>query len=252
MALYGKKLHIRKNGVVTDINLWTEIAEAGTPALHIRDGVNLVHAQLGAVTDGLASDLRVRKDNVVYAVLKNRYVMMNIIQSPNQTIIVTVNGVEHTSIIGIPYGSSFSVRVVAAAGFNPRAPSMASRVATSDFTISATPATQAGPATGTIRGHGVLNLTIPSGATVILISCERDSYYVGVTSGVPYQIKDYDLLADNGTVGTNTYIFNKNTNGELFLADILPEGDITDEVPNWFDVHWSAAINAHGPTNGSV
>ena len=39
MALYGKKLHIRKNGVVTDINLWTESGEAGTPALHIRDGV---------------------------------------------------------------------------------------------------------------------------------------------------------------------------------------------------------------------
>lgn len=252
MALYGKKLHIRKNGVVTDINLWTESGEAGTPALHIRDGVNLVHARLGEVTDGLASDLRVRKDGVVYAVLKNRWVTINIMQSANQTIIVTVNGVEHTSSIGIPYGSSFSVRVVAAAGFNPGSPSVLSGVATSDVTITASPATQS-LAPGSVNGNGEYILMIPAGVTVIKFDCTpKDSvFYVGVKPNSTYRFC-YEHPMNEVSEGLLIMVTRMPFGPSLVLREEDCEGDVTGSSPYDFILSWGSEINAHGPTNGSV
>lgn len=251
MALYGKKLHIRKNGVVTDINLWTESWEAGTPALHIRDGVNLVHAQLGAVTGGMASDLRVRKDNVVYAVMKNYHVLMEIIETPNQTIIVTVNGVEHTSSIGIPYGSSFSVRVVADAGFNPGSPSVLSGVATGDITISATPATQS-LAPGSVGcNNGVFEMEIPAGVTVMKFDCfDSGCYWIGVTAEKVYKFvcKLYARYEDHAVFIAVT---NRSSGGSLVLVDDRPDQFETWEPLN-FKLSWGPEINAHGPTDGSL
>lgn len=251
MALYGKKLHIRKNGVVTDINLWTESWEAGTPALHIRDGVNLVHARLGAVTDGLASDLRVRKDNVVYAVLKNRWVMINIMQSANQTITVNVNGTPHTESFATPYGTAFTAAVVAATGFNPGSLSMVSGVATGDITISATPATASAPS-GSVRGDGYYDLTVPAGVSVIKFDCSLGGdgcYWVGVAAGKNYRFcyEEYFYYENHGPL----IVVICNGVGWLTLVDDKhPEASEWDSRP--FTLSWGPEINAHGPTDGSL
>ena len=71
MALHSKKLHVRKAGVVTDINLYTTLSEAGNSALAIRDEGTTAYAKLGTATDALASPLRVRKNGETYAVLKS-------------------------------------------------------------------------------------------------------------------------------------------------------------------------------------
>lgn len=71
MALHSKKLHVRKAGVVTDIDLYTTMGETGNSALTIRDGGTTAYAKLGAATDALASPLRVRKNGETFAVLKS-------------------------------------------------------------------------------------------------------------------------------------------------------------------------------------
>ncbi|WP_371363621.1 hypothetical protein SRRS_45010 [Sporomusa rhizae] len=70
MALYSKKLHIRKAGVVADIYLYTTTTEVGSPCLTLKDGTTSVYAKLGITTDGNASSLKVRKNGTTYAVLK--------------------------------------------------------------------------------------------------------------------------------------------------------------------------------------
>lgn len=251
MALYGKKLHIRKNGVVTDINLWTESWEAGTPALHIRDGVNLVHARLGAVTDGLASDLRVRKDNVVYAVLKNRWVMINIMQSANQTITVNINGTPHMESFATPYGTAFTAWVTAAAGFSPGAISAASGVANGDVTISATPAVQS-LAPGSVGcNNGFFEMEIPAGVTVMKFDCfDSGCYWIGVTAEKVYKFvcKFYARYEDHGAFIAVT---NRSSGGSLVLVDDRPDQFETWDPLN-FKLSWGPEINAHGPTDGSL
>ncbi len=69
VALYSKQLHIRKAGVVSDINLYTTLNETGNSALAIKDGETTVYAKLGATTDALTSPLRVRKNGETRAVL---------------------------------------------------------------------------------------------------------------------------------------------------------------------------------------
>ena len=71
MALYNKQLHVRKDGVVTNINLYTSVSEAGNSALAVKDGSATVYAKLGVPTDSLASPLRVRKNGETYAVLSS-------------------------------------------------------------------------------------------------------------------------------------------------------------------------------------
>ena len=251
MALYGKKLHIRKNGVVTDINLWTESGEAGTPALHIRDGVNLVHARLGEVTDGLASDLRVRKDNVVYAVLKNRWVTINIVQSANQTITVNVDGAPHTESFAVPYGTAYTATITAAAGFAPGALSSSGGTAEGDVTISATAAVTTVP-TGSVNGNGEYAFTIPSGVTVVRFFVDNDftfDFYVGVTSGVNYIFFAEWCDTEQGP-GWDIHV--RKGPGEVLGLYNTVDGNIisSNELP--FVIFYSPEINAHGPTNGSI
>lgn len=249
MALYEKKLHIRKNGVVTDINLWTESGEAGTPALRIRDGVNLVHARLGEVTDGLASDLRVRKDNVVYAVLKNRWVTINIVQSANQTITVTAGEKTYTESFSVPYGTAYTATVTAVAGFTPGALSSSGGTAEGDVTISATAAVTTVP-TGSVNGDGVLNFTIPSGVSVVRFLGLGRIFFVGVRPGETYLFYCCEQRADNGTGGDNMYIANAAGN-VLELVASPAEGDYSEtSLP--FTISYGPEINAHGPTDGSI
>lgn len=259
MALYKKKLHIRKDGVVTDINLWTEKNEVGSPALAIRHDDKVVYAKLGAVDDALASALRVRKDGIVYAALKNRWVMINIVQSANQTITVTAGEKTYTESFSVPYGTLYTVTITAAAGFAPGALSSSGGTAEGDVTISATPAS-ASLTSGSISGTGTLNFTVPGGATVIKLVLQgnysSDEYFVGIKansvmvnslavdwwnspSGEPDDPDRQDLTTMSATVVSGG-TWNNNAVGWTF------------EYNSSITVYWGPEINAHGPTDGSV
>lgn len=71
MALYNKKLHVRKAGVVTDINLYTTPEEVGNPSLKLKDNNNIIYAKLGNINDSNATEVRIRENNSIYAVLKS-------------------------------------------------------------------------------------------------------------------------------------------------------------------------------------
>ena len=73
MSEYSKKLHIRKDGTVDDIVLYTDTSEFSGGALALRDGSNIIYAALGSTTDSEASRLRVRKNGTAYAVLKTSF-----------------------------------------------------------------------------------------------------------------------------------------------------------------------------------
>ena len=249
MALYGKKLHIRKDGVVTDINLWTEKSEVGAPTLAIRHAGVVVYAKLGEVTDTQASALRVRKDGIVYAALKNRWVTINIVQSANQTITVTAGEKTYTESFSVLYGTAYTATITAAAGFAPGALSSSGGTAEGDVTISATAAVTTVP-TGRVNGDGVLNFTIPSGVSVVRFLEAGHIFFVGVRPGETYLFYCCDQYADNGTGGFNMYIANAAGN-VLELVASPAEGDYSEtSLP--FTISYSPEINAHGPTNGSI
>lgn len=249
MALYGKKLHIRKDNVVTDINLWTEKSEVGTPALAIRHDGKVVYAKLGNVDDTLASALRVRKDGIVYAALKNRWVVINIVQSANQTITVTAGEKTYTESFSVLYGTAYTATITAAAGFAPGALSSSGGTAEGDVTISATAAVTTVP-TGSVNGDGVLNFTIPSGVSVVRFLGFGHIFFVGVRPGETYLFYCCEQRADNGTGGDNMYI--ANAAGDVLALVASPaEGDYSEtSLP--FTISYSPEINAHGPTNGSI
>lgn len=70
MAEYSKKLHIRKDGTVQDISLYTDVADISTnDKLTIVDENTKVYAAIAETTKQGVSSLRVRKNNTVYAVL---------------------------------------------------------------------------------------------------------------------------------------------------------------------------------------
>ena len=67
---------------------------------------------------------------------------INIIQSDHQTIYVNDGVQDHTSSFQIPYGTSYTARIVADQGWTAGTLSSSSGIATQDITISATAATQ--------------------------------------------------------------------------------------------------------------
>lgn len=69
MSLYSKKLHYRKNGATTDINLYTASSDVSSPALCLRDGSTILYAKLASS----GTDLCVRKNGTVYHV--QNYIM---------------------------------------------------------------------------------------------------------------------------------------------------------------------------------
>lgn len=249
MALYGKKLHIRKDGVVTDINLWTEKSEVGSPTLAIRHDSAVVYAKLGKVTDTQASALWVRKDGIVYAALKNRWVMINIVQSANQTITVTVGEKTYTESFSVPYGVVYTATITAAAGFAPGALSSSGGTAEGDVTISATAAVTTEP-TGSVNGFGALIFDIPSGVTVVNLNCVYYKFWVGVTPGVQYYFNCTLVRKDQDT---DYRIFIRNNSSYQYLHLKTPGiPEIAEETGVEFTVSYSPEINAHGPTNGSI
>ena len=80
MGEYSKKLHIRKNGVVEDITLYTEPPKATSThnryingALPIRDGDTVVYA---ALSRSFGTSLKIRKNGEVFYVLQAKKVIL--------------------------------------------------------------------------------------------------------------------------------------------------------------------------------
>ena len=72
MGEYSKKLHIRKNGTIEDITLYTN-SDISDNTIKVRDGGTICYAPIGAADNSNASSLRVRKSGTIYAVLKESY-----------------------------------------------------------------------------------------------------------------------------------------------------------------------------------
>lgn len=73
MGEYSKKLHIRKNGTIEDITLYTN-SDVSNNTIKVRDGSTICYAPIGAADNSNASSLRVRKSSgAIYAVLKESY-----------------------------------------------------------------------------------------------------------------------------------------------------------------------------------
>lgn len=71
MSEYSKKLHYRKNGAVTDISLYTNIGEAGSNHIMLRDGSVNLYAGLTTQGNPYATDLTIRKNGSIYRVAKS-------------------------------------------------------------------------------------------------------------------------------------------------------------------------------------
>lgn len=72
MGEYSKKLHIRKNGTIEDITLYTN-SDISDNTIKVRDGGTILYAPIGAADDSNASSLRVRKSGTTYSVLKSGF-----------------------------------------------------------------------------------------------------------------------------------------------------------------------------------
>ena len=77
MAVYSKKLHIKKGTSQQDIDLYTTTGEVGNNRLCLKDGSATVYAKLVSTSDSRASSLRVIKNNVTYAVAKTGVIAKN-------------------------------------------------------------------------------------------------------------------------------------------------------------------------------
>lgn len=95
MSEYSKKLHIRKSDSVQDISLYTATSDiVSGQYIRLRDGSTLLYAALGSTTDSLASSLRIRKGDTVYAVLKSGYPTGSVTykcNSPKEAASYTIN-----------------------------------------------------------------------------------------------------------------------------------------------------------------
>jgi len=70
MPPISQKLHYKKAGVITDIELYDTTGDVGADYLGVTVNGAPAYAKLGSVGDPNASDLRVRKNGSTYAVLK--------------------------------------------------------------------------------------------------------------------------------------------------------------------------------------
>lgn len=82
MGEYSKKLHIRKNGTIEDITLYTN-SDISDNTIKVRDGGTICYAPIGAADNSNASSLRVRKSGTIYAVLKESYPTGSVTYSTN-------------------------------------------------------------------------------------------------------------------------------------------------------------------------
>lgn len=97
MGEYSKKLHIRKNGTIEDITLYTN-SNVSNNTIKVRDGSTICYVPIGATDDSNASSLRVRKNGTTYAVMKSGYPTGSRQWSSSENSLITTN-------INLPQGT---------------------------------------------------------------------------------------------------------------------------------------------------
>lgn len=252
MGTLTKKLHILKTGGTEETcNIYTTAEEVGgSPYLALEVDGAKGYVKLGSTTDANATHLRVEKDGVIYAALKEAvtYVNVTITQSDNQTIHVYTpqksGGTDHTSSFTIPKGTSYEAEVIPADGYTAGTLNVSTGgVINSDMTFSASSATSSVP-TGskvvTVDYGDIAEITIPDGVRVVEVS----GNYIGVTPNKKYEL-----------TGWIPFIHHTGDEGEPFLrnaySDVYWDGTSPKDYPDTksvsYTVYWSSAINAHKP-----
>lgn len=252
MGTLTKKLHILKTGGTEETcNIYTTAEEVGgSPYLALEVDGAKGYVKLGSTTDANATHLRVEKDGVIYAALKEAvtYVNVTITQSDNQTIHVYTpqksGGTDHTSAFTIPKGTSYEAEVIPADGYTAGTLNVSTGgVINSDMTFSASSATSSVP-TGskvvTVDYGDIAEITIPDGVRVVEVS----GNYIGVTPNKKYEL--------TGWIPFTHHAYDE---GEPFLrnaySDVYWDGTSPKDYPDTksvsYTVYWSSAINAHKP-----
>ena len=138
---------------------------------------------------------------------------VTITQTANQTIKVTTNdGVEHTSTFTANYGTTYTVKVTPATGYNAGTPSVSSGTITGNLTITATAAT-------------IKTFTLSIGATT-------NQTYVATIGGVAKTATSSatNYTVDYGTAYSIVYTANAATAAYTYTASAAVSGTVTADV----------------------
>ena len=137
---------------------------------------------------------------------------VTITQSKNQTITVKVGSVEHTSTFTANYGTTYTVTVTPATGYNAGTPSVSSGTITGNLTITATAAT-------------IKTFTLSIGATT-------NQTYVATIGGVAKTATSSatNYTVDYGTAYSIVYTANAATAAYTYTASAAVSGTVTADV----------------------
>lgn len=188
MATLSKKLYIKKNGeAAVSCDIYSTEAEAGSPNLKLKVDGNTCFVALRTVGAAGTTAGRIyrKSDGKTYAIAISGYLTISIVQSAHQTITVTANGNKYTSSVTLPYGTEYTVSIVADTGYNAGTLSTTGGTLTGNITVSATAATiktfkvtVVQPAHGviTINGNGGTTFTFNYGAAITLLCTPNSGY----------------------------------------------------------------------------
>ena len=137
---------------------------------------------------------------------------VTITQSKNQTITVKVGSVEYTSTFTANYGTTYTVTVTPATGYNAGTPSVSSGTITGNLTITATAAT-------------IKTFTLSIGATT-------NQTYVATIGGVAKTATSSatNYTVDYGTAYSIVYTANAATAAYTYTASAAVSGTVTADV----------------------
>ena len=137
---------------------------------------------------------------------------VTITQSENQTITVKVGSVEYTSTFTANYGTTYTVTVTPATGYNAGTPSVSSGTITGNLTITATAAT-------------IKTFTLSIGATT-------NQTYVATIGGVAKTATSSatNYTVDYGTAYSIVYTANAATAAYTYTASAAVSGTVTADV----------------------
>jgi hypothetical protein len=137
---------------------------------------------------------------------------VTITQTANQTIKVKAGSVEHTSTFTANYGTTYTVKVTPATGYNAGTPSVSSGTITGNLTITATAAT-------------IKTFTLSIGATT-------NQTYVATIGGVAKTATSSatNYTVDYGTAYSIVYTANAATAAYTYTASAAVSGTVTADV----------------------
>jgi|GEM_PF-316544 hypothetical protein len=188
MATLSKKLYLKKKGeTAVSCDIYTTTAEAGEPNLKLKVAGNDCFVALRTVGAAGTTAWRLYRgsDGKTYAIAVSGYLTITIMQSAHQTITVTANGNKYTTLVTLPYGTKYTVSIVADTGYNVGTLSTTGGTLTGNITVSATAATiktftvtviQPDHGVITINGNSGTTFTFNYGTTITLLCTPNSGY----------------------------------------------------------------------------